>query len=421
MKLKLLVIMLALGHGWVMGQYTLSEAISDTRQHSTLSSLSAFVNDEVRYSVNSTSHRLLPQISLGGQASYQSATSGIDLSFPGFNIEKLSKDQYKIQADVNQLIYDGGTTGLIKEAKKNSGALETNNYALEIDNLVEQAIVTFFGLQELKIRKQQLQIKEDNINASYKKLEAAVSNGFVLKSELNLLAAEKLKLGQQANELESQKAAFEDLLTLLTGKNAEVFQNLVLPDRTIVQDEINVKAPSLEQFKFQSEALNLSKKMDDTAVLPKLGAFAQLGYGKPGLNFLKNQFDTYYIGGVKLQWNLSAFYNSKNNRQLNNIALEKLNARKTATETRIKMKNTKLMQDMQRLETNAKIDEDIITLRKKIHETASIQLENGSITATEFLLKLNDVSDAQLNLELNKLNLIKTTSLINFNAGWLRP
>ena len=37
-------------------------------------------------------------------------------------------------------------------------------------------------------------------------------------------------------------------------------------------------------------------------------AFATAGYGRPGFNFLKNEFDFYGIGGVTFKWNLTDFY-----------------------------------------------------------------------------------------------------------------
>src|SRR5260370_22355290 len=35
---------------------------------------------------------------------------------------------------------------------------------------------------------------------------------------------------------------------------------------------------------------------------PQVGAFARVGYGKPGLNFISNQFESYGLAGVQVQW-----------------------------------------------------------------------------------------------------------------------
>ena len=50
----------------------------------------------------------LPQVTVNGQATYQSDVTGFNISFGGINIKAPDKDQYKVIADLNQMIYDGG-------------------------------------------------------------------------------------------------------------------------------------------------------------------------------------------------------------------------------------------------------------------------------------------------------------------------
>ena len=61
-------------------------------------------------SIDNLQKGFLPQINLNGQASYQSEVTEVLVKVPGFTSEPLSKDQYKLVADLNQLVYDGGTT-----------------------------------------------------------------------------------------------------------------------------------------------------------------------------------------------------------------------------------------------------------------------------------------------------------------------
>ena len=48
----------------------------------------------------------LPQLSFNAQGTYQSDVTKVDFPLPGVTIKPLSKDQYKITADANQLLYD---------------------------------------------------------------------------------------------------------------------------------------------------------------------------------------------------------------------------------------------------------------------------------------------------------------------------
>ena len=57
----------------------------------------------------------LPQLSVNGQASYQSDVTSIKIPIPNFSMTPLSKDQYKFWGELNQLIYDGG---IIKNQKE---------------------------------------------------------------------------------------------------------------------------------------------------------------------------------------------------------------------------------------------------------------------------------------------------------------
>src|SRR6185503_2848751 len=50
----------------------------------------------------------LPQVTVNGQATYQSDVTGFNISFGGINIQAPDKDQYKVLADLKQLIYDCG-------------------------------------------------------------------------------------------------------------------------------------------------------------------------------------------------------------------------------------------------------------------------------------------------------------------------
>lgn len=79
----------------------------------------------------------LPQLNISGQATYQSETVGFgDVNTgAGISFPSVSKDQYKVVAEVTQLIYDGGKTHTQKELMKVTRALdeerlETNLHAI---------------------------------------------------------------------------------------------------------------------------------------------------------------------------------------------------------------------------------------------------------------------------------------------------
>lgn len=60
------------------------------------------------YSLSNVSKGYLPQFSVNAQATYQSDVTSLGTKLPGFEIDKISKDQYRVYGELNQILYDGG-------------------------------------------------------------------------------------------------------------------------------------------------------------------------------------------------------------------------------------------------------------------------------------------------------------------------
>ena len=94
------------------------------------------------YSLENAARAYLPQLSVTGQATYQSQTIGFHDVLPAAlanSIPTLSKDQYKIQAEISQQIYDGGTTANQKELIRANEAIQQQ--ALEVNlNILKERV-----------------------------------------------------------------------------------------------------------------------------------------------------------------------------------------------------------------------------------------------------------------------------------------
>ncbi|HDO27702.1 MAG TPA: hypothetical protein ENH02_06255, partial [Bacteroidetes bacterium] len=73
-----------------------------------------------------------PTLNLNGQASWQSDVTKVPVPpIPGFDMPVLDKDWYKINLDVNQMIYDAGVTSGQKNVEL--AKLAVNNQKVQID------------------------------------------------------------------------------------------------------------------------------------------------------------------------------------------------------------------------------------------------------------------------------------------------
>src|SRR6185295_4475087 len=82
-------------------------------------------------SIDNLQKGFLPQVAISGQATYQSDVTRIDVSLPGFSFNPPDKDQYKLVADVSQLIYDGGLTKEQKALQQLTASVEDQKVEVE--------------------------------------------------------------------------------------------------------------------------------------------------------------------------------------------------------------------------------------------------------------------------------------------------
>jgi outer membrane protein TolC len=152
-------------------------------------------------------------------------------------------------------------------------------------------------------------------------------------------------------------------------------------------------------------------------VRPKLQAFVQLGYANPGLNFLKNEFATYYIAGVKFNWSISSFYTRNNT---NRIQLLNKNMAELQKETFRFNTELNLIQQQQELSKYDKLisaDQQLVDLRSKIKNAAKAQWDNGVITVSDYLRELNAEDQARTNQALHQIQYLQALYLYNYYSG----
>ena len=344
----------------------------------------------------------LPQLAVYGQATYQSAVTEI----PNQPVEPLSKDQYKIYAEVNQVIYDGGGIKKQSALQTISSQVEDEKIEVELYKIRERVNQLYFGILLLDAQLGQVELLKQDLQSSINKTEAAIRNGIALRSSGDLFKAEYLRAEQQAIEFQSTRNAFLLMLGNFVNEQFPQGTKLEKPSAFILPGEAQINPPELSLFRSQTELTATQFEAGNVRNLPKLSLFVQGGYGRPGLNFLLNEFDAYYLGGVRLSWSLGGFYNSQRDKSLRDNNLDMINVQK---ETFLFNTNLSLQQSEQeiiKLKKLIEVDNELIALRTKIKNTSRSQQENGVITEHDFLLDLSAENQARQNQLLHEVQLM---------------
>jgi outer membrane protein TolC len=410
MKRKLLLLAALLF--WLSGNIhsqtslTLEECYLKARDNYPLIKQKEYIELSKEFSVSNIWKGYLPQINISAQATYQSDVTSLPISFPGIKIESLTKDQYKTVVDLTQVIYDGGI--MSSQAGMQKSIAESENQKLEIELLKVKERVTqiYFGILLLESQLAQLNLVKQDLSASLSKLSAALENGTATKTNVDILKAEELKTLQKEIELKSVRKNFIDILALLLNQKLEEPIKLKTPEFNGLLPSEELNRPELKLFLSQSQIIEEQNGLTNSKILPKASLFFQGGYGKPTLNMLKNEFDWYYITGVRVNWPLSNLYSFGNEKEILELNRKTIDTQRESFLLNTSINLKQYYNEIEKLNSLIEVDKKIIEIRTSVKESAKSQLENGVITSNDFIRELSAEDQARQNLAVHNIQLL---------------
>jgi len=348
----------------------------------------------------------LPQTNLNGQATWQSDVTKVPINIPNLSIPIPSKDMYKLTLDVNQLIFDAGTTKRQAELEKINLELNRQGVDVELYNLKNRVSQIYFSILLLKENEVLLKSTQTDLKSRQDKIASQVSHGIMLASNLSLLQVEVLKIDQAVSELHFNQDALIQSLAELTGLKMTTSTVLQLPEPNVDGGSADLKRPEIKLFELQKDRLNGMDKLTETKTKPRLSGFGTLGYGRPGLNMLSNDFKGYAMIGAKVSWNVWNWNQTNNERQVFGVQKSIIETQKDSFNQNLKIALQNNRSEINKYQSLIETDNQIIQLRNEITLASASQLDNGVITSSEYLTQVNEELQARLNL---KTHLVKQT------------
>lgn len=389
---------------------TLQQACDSARVHYPVIRQKQLVQQTAALSIDNLSKGYLPQISINGQATYQSDVTKIAISFPGVNIEPLSKDQYKLAADISQVIYDGGMIRQQQQLQQLNATVEDQKLEVELYKLKERVTQVYLSILYIDEQLKQTELIKNDIDNGIKKVQAQVDNGVAFRSSISLIKAERIKADQRSIELLATRKGLMDVLSLFMQESLPATTQLQKPDIQLVSND-EIKRPELQLYNSQDLFLSQQTQLIRAKNLPKASAFVQGGYGRPGLNMLKNAFEPYGIGGLRLNWSFSNLYTAKKEKQQVTISRQVVDLQKETfllnTQTQYKQQQAEIDKLQQLITT----DNEIISLRNDVKKAATAQLDNGVITTNDYLKEVNAEDQARQTRITHQIQLLQ--ALVN--------
>ncbi len=336
----------------------------------------------------------LPQVTLQAKASYQSEVTEIPISLPGVNIEPFNKDQYNAVMQVDQVIWDGGATASRKNMIKKQSDFEKSKLDVDLYDVRERVNQLYFGIILIDRQIGQVALLLKDLERNVNKINAYMSSGLANQSDLDMINVEVLNAKQKETELKAGRRAYISMLSAMMGVSPDYNSTFEIPQDTVTYSEI--KRPELIMLNVQGDLLDTQSEIIKSQLKPKIAAYFQAGYGRPGLNMLNNSFSPFYIAGLKAVWNLGGFYTKK--RDLGLIELNKKSV-ENSRETFIYNTNLQIAMQSEEIKKIKELlyrDDEVISLREKIQKSAEIKLGEGTISVSDMVHEMNQLDAARV-------------------------
>jgi len=400
-----------------IGAQTLDECRRLAREHYPEIRQYNLVTRTEQFNVSNAAKAWIPQVVLSGQATYQSAVpaypealknmmqaNGVDMSGTGMN-----KDQYRIAVDVTQNIWDGGQSKASRAMAEAEAAEQRSRADVSLYDLQSRVDGLYFGILLLDERMEQTKAMIEVLGSNLNRMRTYHENGVALQSDVDVMEAELLTAQQQLGQVESSLTSYRRMLEIFIGRSL-ISDKLERPVMPIIQDYTSTR-PEFALLDAQENRLTAQRRAINSSVMPRFGAFAQGYYGYPGLDIFKDMTSTEWtlngIVGVRMLWNISAFYTKNNNLEKISIAQQQLAVQREILQFNTRMLTTQDDGEIARLRKAVENDARIVELRRSVRMAAESQLKNGVIDATDLLRKITDETTAALNRNVHEIELLQ--------------
>ena len=397
----------------------------------------------------------LPQISASVQATYQSDVTAWPEQMEGMmrqmgiDMVGLKKDQYRVGIDISQTVYDGGVISSQKEIARKQGEVQKAQTEVNIYKVRKRVNEMYFGLLLINEQIRLNQDLQDVLGTQEKKLSSMLKNGTAAESDYNTVKAERLNVAQQATSLNAQRSSLTRMLSVFCGIRIDSGELRVesgefptglqtgskpsADSRAVANSKLYtlnsqlstvhspLQRPELKAIDAQLRLTDAKEKALNTALMPKLGVFAQGFYGYPGLNLFedmqRHQWSLNGIVGARLTWNIGALYTRKNDKAALQTQRSMLNVQRDVFLFDNNLEQIGQNENIERYRKLMADDDEIIALRSAVRKAAESKLSHGIIDVNDLVREIHAENAARVQQSVHEIEMLKEIYDLRYTLG----
>ena len=265
--------------------------------------------------------------SIASGGSYLFKSEQIEVPFPGMSIYAGAKHNFDMNLSLKQPIFIGNILTHSIRAAEIQLAIAQNQTSMEKIEIAAKIKSSYFNSLLLLNKKKSLDTLLRQLNLHLKKIEDFYIEELVKKTDLletrRKIREQEINIEDLNHLIVSEKIHFEklcglDIDIIDTGSTEKVgnYQKAFT--------DLKKNHPVLKTLDDRIALFSTCSKIVKGEYLPQIALFAELHYGKPGIDFFKNQWGFYFQGGISFNFKLFDWNKKKRQLTLQDYAVKKI-------------------------------------------------------------------------------------------------
>ncbi len=396
------------------GQLSIDSCQAKARRNYPIIQQFSLIDQTTEFTVSNANKAFLPQLSFN-------IIGGVVDGFPSFETPGSESSSSSLQlisvVQLNQAIWDGGFTKSNKEVIKANSEIEKAEVEVALYQIRERVDNLFFGMLLIDAQIEQQSIYLKNLERNAKRIEVAVENGTAYKSDLDEMKVELLNSEERILELEYNKKAYAEVLSIMIGEPLTKTKALLRPEISFVELENSINRPELSMFASQKAMLDAKAGLNRTSLYPRVGV---LGFGtflNPGINFGASEINRILVAGLSVSWDVSGLYKNGNNKKLEEIGLMRIQNQEETFLFNTKLQIDQTQMELQKYQHLIEKSTEVLEIKIRIKKAYEVKYENGISTMTELLDKTNEENLASQKLILQEIQYLQKVYQYKYKSG----
>jgi outer membrane protein TolC len=364
-----------------------------------------------------------PAIAADGQIQYQSDVPTPPPFLPGgVPLFKPPKDTYDAHLSVDQRVVDATIASRL-DLERAQLAESQARVRVALFALRQEVSDAFFAAALLQAREGALEAAITGLEARLRETQTRAQEGTALAADAAAVEAALLRRRQDQSELRTNRAAALARLAALTRQAIPEETRLEVPD---LQARVTQARQTLDRTRARPEYDQFSRSRDRVARQQetvasqnqvRISAFGRVGYARPGLNIISDQWELYGLVGLQLHWKPFDWNTEGREREALAIQAQIIAAEEAAFTQTIERNSDGDFRTVDRLTEALALDDRIVGLREQVDRSTETRFRENVVTASEYIDRNTELLDARFAQAVHRVELAQAGARLLTTLG----